>query len=332
VTSSTVVLGMTLYNQALHLPEALESLLAQSAPDFSLVLLDDGSTDGTEALARAYAARDGRLEYHRHPTRQGMIATWREVAERACAAHPAARYFAWVSDHDRWHPDWLARLRDALDAAPEAVLAYPLVQRLTPEGEPVARPPRRFDTAGVTDVRERWRRFCRNGAGAGDMVYGLVRVPALREAGFFRTVLRPDRLLVAELVLRGEIRQVDEVLWFRRNSVEASIARQRTTLLAGGTEPAWFRQPPWMQHAGQLRRHYDAAALARLGLEPAEWRRMRVLYQASWGWRHARKSETSHLLGRGLDRVILAWKLTKHYARHAVYRVLVAWHTARGRS
>jgi glycosyltransferase involved in cell wall biosynthesis len=323
---------MTLYNQARHLPEALESLVAQSDRDFRLVLLDDGSTDGTEALARSYAARDPRLEYHRHAARQGMIATWREVAERACGAHPTARYFAWVSDHDRWHPGWLARLRGALDAAPEAVLAYPLVQRLAPEGAPVDRPPRRFDTAGVADVRERWRRFCRNGAGAGDMVYGLVRIPALQAAGVFRPVLRPDRLLVAELVLRGEIRQVDEVLWFRRNAVEASVARQRTTLLLPGTEPAWFGQPPWMQHAAQLRRHYGAETLARLGLSPAAWRWMRVCYQAGWGWRHARKSEASHVLGRGLDRVILAWKLTKHYARHAVYRILVAWHAARGRS
>ena len=50
------------------------------------------------------------------PERQAMIATWREVVERGRAHCPTAEYFAWVSDHDRWHPRWLERLVAELDA------------------------------------------------------------------------------------------------------------------------------------------------------------------------------------------------------------------------
>jgi glycosyltransferase involved in cell wall biosynthesis len=46
---------MTLYNNATHLPEAIESLLAQTHSDFTLILLDDASADETESIARSYA-------------------------------------------------------------------------------------------------------------------------------------------------------------------------------------------------------------------------------------------------------------------------------------
>ena len=86
-----------------------------------------------------------------------------------------------------------------------------------------------------------------------------------------------------------------------------------------------------LQHARMLRREYDVDTLARLGLDAAEWRRMRFWYQATYGWRHARKSETSYVLGRGLDRVVYARKLIKHHYHHAVYRVLVTLHALRNR-
>src|SRR5688572_1934279 len=64
--SGGVVLGMTLYNNARHLPEAIESLLAQTHRDFTLILLDDASADETESVARGYAARDARIRYFKH--------------------------------------------------------------------------------------------------------------------------------------------------------------------------------------------------------------------------------------------------------------------------
>ena len=56
------------------------------------------------------------------------------------------------------------------------------------------------------------------------MVYGLMRMDALRDAGIFRSVLNPDRLLIGEMSLRGQIEQVQQPLWFRRQAAVASIA------------------------------------------------------------------------------------------------------------
>ena len=327
-----VVLGMTLHNNAAHLPGALDSLLAQTHTEFRLVMLDDGSSDDTERIARAYVARDARLSFARHPARQGMIATWREVVEIAARDWPSAELFAWVSDHDRWHPQWLERLVRELDTHPSAVLAYPITRRMSPDGADVDKGPRLFDTSGADDLMSRWRQYCHHGVGAGDMVYGLVRIAALQACGIFRPVLRPDRLLITELALHGHIRQVPEVLWFRRNATAASVARQRHTLMLPGTEPPWFNWPPWLQHTIVLRREYGPGGPQALAVSPWQWRGMLLRYQLTYGWRHFRKSETVHALNRGIDHGIRAWKLTKHYYRHAVYALLVGGRTAWGRT
>jgi hypothetical protein len=326
-----VVLGMTLYNNARHLPEAIDSLLAQHYSDFLLVLLDDASSDDTEAVARRYVERDPRVRYERHAERRAMIATWREVAERARALCPEADFFAWVSDHDRWHPRWLGRLVEELDATPSAVIAYPITRRMDVVGEELAKGPRHFDTVGCADLRARWARFCHDGIGSGDMVYGVMRFDALMAAGVFRTVLRPDRLLMAELALRGDFRQVPEVLWHRRDSGTASVDRQHATLVMSREQPPGFTQPPWLQHGAMLWREYVRAEPRPLPISTAAWTGMLLRYQLTYGWRHFRKTEASHAMGRGIDNLIWIKKITKHYYHRAVYETLVGGRAAWGR-
>jgi hypothetical protein len=327
-----VVLGMTLYNNARSLPDALESLLAQTHTDFVLVMLDDASSDETEAIARDYAARDARLRYFRHDTRRAMIATWREVVELSARECPSAEYFAWVSDHDRWHPRWLASLVAVLDGDPGTVLAYPITRRMAQTGEELEKGPRLFDTLGCTDLASRWKHFCANGVGAGDMVYGLMRIDALTRAGIFRTVLRPDRLLIAELTLQGGIHQVPEVLWFRRQSTGTSVERQRHTLVLPGDEPRGFSAPPWVQHTRALWANYAAATPPPLPLSRRDWTRMLARYQLTYGWRHLRKQETAHAAARAVRNVLWTQKMAKHYYRHAVYNTLVGSRAAWGKT
>jgi Glycosyl transferase family 2 len=326
--SPRVVLGMTLYNNARHLPDAAASLLAQSYRDFALVMLDDASSDQTSAVAQAFAADDERITYYRHDERVGMISTWREVVQIAIRHFPSAEYFAWVSDHDRWHRQWLARLVEALDANPSLVLAYPMTQRMEQDGTPVEKDLRVFQTVGLTDVRDRWREFCRRGVGSGDMVYGLMRVPALRAAGIFRDVLNPDRLLIAELTLQGPIAQVQEPLWVRRRSTVASITRQRTTLIAGPT-PAWFAWPPTLQHAYVVAREYARSSHPPVKIPAAMLAGMLVRYQASSLWRTYRKTHAAKHLDRTRERVAFAAKVSRKQARvlvaDALNGIAVTW-------
>jgi hypothetical protein len=82
-------------------------------------------------------------------------------------------------------------------------------------------------------------------------VYGLYRLDALEEAGPFRRVLAPDRLVLSELALRGELIQVDRVLWHRRAVGRTSKERQRVTLF-GGPPPWWTHLPANLTHGGVL--------------------------------------------------------------------------------
>jgi len=312
------ILGMTLYNNARHLREATDSILGQSHRDFVLLMLDDGSSSEVEGIARAYEQRDPRVRYFRHPQRRGMVPTWKEVVELARREYPQAEFFAWVSDHDRWESGWLARMIAALEADRGAVMAYPRTLRMDDNGVFIDKEPRVFDTSGVRDARERWRRFCWAGFGSGDMVYGLMRVSALEAAGIFRSVLNPDRLLIAELSRQGGIRQVDEPLWYRRQSGAASVTRQATSLFAGDT-PARFNWPPSLQHAVILRQQG-------LGLP------MIAEYVLASGWRSVRKTDTSKRIGRGVDRLHFVKKLVKKGFRHAVYYTLVGARTAIAKS
>ncbi len=326
-----VAIGMTLYNNARHLREAVDSLLAQTYSDFHLILLDDASTDETEVVAREYERRDSRVKYFRHASRCAMVATWRDVVAIAVRECPSAQYFAWASDHDRWHPEWLERLIAELDGDRDAVLAYPITRRMTQEGVDLDKGPRLFDTAECQDRRTRWTHMCHHGIGAGDMVYGLMRLDALTRAGVFRPVLRPDRLLVAELALYGRFRQVPEVLWFRRESIGTSVDRQRHSLLLAGEEPKWFGAPPWLQHAIVLWTEYARPTPRPLDISRAAWAGMLLRYQLTYGWRHFRKTKASHAIGRGIDNAIWVKKITKHHWHHAVYNTLVGARAAWGR-
>lgn len=59
-TAPLVSVILPVYNIAEHLPKCMASLLGQSYPNLELILVDDGSTDGSSALCDEYAAVDGR--------------------------------------------------------------------------------------------------------------------------------------------------------------------------------------------------------------------------------------------------------------------------------
>jgi glycosyltransferase involved in cell wall biosynthesis len=246
-----VVLGSLLFNHADHIREAIDSILDQTFSDFVLVLVDDVSSDSTPEIAREYASRDARVFYSRNAERLGLVGNSRHAFQIARQRYPEAEYFAWTSDHDLWHPHWLRQLVDALDANREVVLAYPLNRRIDPAGELLKRKPWVFDTFGVTS---RWARL-RTGIlrmRAGNMVYGLYRVDVLAQAGVYRRIVIPDRLLIAELSLYGQFRQVPEVLWFRRWYGRVfSLSRQRASFFPG-RRPLHSYCPWWIAHAVSL--------------------------------------------------------------------------------
>jgi glycosyltransferase involved in cell wall biosynthesis len=118
-TTVPVVSAITIfYNGARFLGEAIESVLAQTYDSWELLLVDDGSTDGSTELARGYAARHpDRIRYLEHPghRNRGMSAS-RNLGLR----QSQGALVSFLDSDDVWLPEKLARQRAILDAHPEA--------------------------------------------------------------------------------------------------------------------------------------------------------------------------------------------------------------------
>jgi len=102
------------YNHATYLRPALDSLIAQSASDWEAVVVDDGSTDESLAIAQAAAARDSRIRVVSQ-TNGGVAA-----ALNTAAAHARGSWFCWLSADDLFAPTALATFAHAISAHPGA--------------------------------------------------------------------------------------------------------------------------------------------------------------------------------------------------------------------
>ncbi len=109
---------MPAFNAAAFIRRALDSLQAQSLTDWELVLIDDGSTDGTHAAILPYL-EDRRVRYQRFGRNRGLGA-----ALNAALALARAPLIAYLPADDVSYRDHLAALAAALAARPDAVLAY----------------------------------------------------------------------------------------------------------------------------------------------------------------------------------------------------------------
>ena len=75
MTMPVVSVVFRAFNCERYIGQAIESVLAQTFQDFEIVVVDDASTDGTEAILQAYAQRDERIRVVRNETNQGPVRT-----------------------------------------------------------------------------------------------------------------------------------------------------------------------------------------------------------------------------------------------------------------
>ena len=104
------------------LEEAIQGVLTQTHPRWELLLVDDGSSDGSSAIARRYAEREpDRVRYLEHPGHRnlGMSAS-RNLGLR----HARGEYLALLDADDVWLPEKLERQVAILEAHPEVALLF----------------------------------------------------------------------------------------------------------------------------------------------------------------------------------------------------------------
>lgn len=118
-TPPLVSIAVPVYNTAAYLGQALDSLLAQSHGNWEGLLWDDGSSDGSGAIARAYAARDRRFRVMGDGINRGNPAT---LAAALSEAH--GEFLGVLDSDDLLEPDALAGLLAFMQAQPSLGMAY----------------------------------------------------------------------------------------------------------------------------------------------------------------------------------------------------------------
>lgn len=103
------------FNGAAYIAQAIESVLSQTLPPDEVLVIDDGSTDGTAELVRRYQPRVS----YRHQPNQGP------GAARSFGIHQSnGDLLAFLDSDDLWLPDKLRLQKDALDQDPDLDLVF----------------------------------------------------------------------------------------------------------------------------------------------------------------------------------------------------------------
>ena len=115
------------YNCERYLAEAIESVLNQTYQPIEVIVINDGSTDDTEAVAKRF---DSSIRYYAHPNK-GLGATRNRGVELA-----QGHFIAFLDADDLWVADKIERQMAYFDDGPDLDMAFGYVQQFyTPERE-----------------------------------------------------------------------------------------------------------------------------------------------------------------------------------------------------
>ena len=128
MSDSVISIVMPTYNAAKFIHQTIQSVLNQSLSDFEYLILDDGSSDRSLAIAREYELGDRRIQVFSHPN-QGVSATRNRGIKLA-----RGNLIAFLDADDIWFPDKLAAHVEHFQANPN--LAFSRVEFMTLNGEP----------------------------------------------------------------------------------------------------------------------------------------------------------------------------------------------------
>jgi len=264
---------MPVHNGEPYVGEAIGSILDQTLTDFELIIVENGSTDGSRETARAACRHDPRLRLIEHPAPLGIVG-----AANAGIAAARAPLVARQDQDDISHPARLQRQVAAFEEVPGAVAVGTLCEGIDAEGRRI-RP------------RDRWRLVGRRPLPPFPHGSVCLRRDAFERVGGYREGTRrwEDVDLFLRLVQLGPILVLPDALYrFRYH------ARSQTTSTPeqeyGGEALVWevveeFRRGADWTHllgpvssgeasgrvAARVRHHQDGLKLwSGVGLEPSD--------------------------------------------------------------
>ncbi len=105
------------FNYAQYLPEAIDSVLAQSYTDFELIVVDNCSTDNTMDIVNSYIEKDSRIKLHINETNIGMYRNYNQALLLAKGI-----YIKFLNADDKFHPKLLEEFVNIFQENPSVSL------------------------------------------------------------------------------------------------------------------------------------------------------------------------------------------------------------------
>lgn len=210
----SVSIGLPVYNGERYLRVAIDCILNQTFDDWELIICDNASTDGTEAICREYAAREPRVRYYRLEANIGAARNYCRVLELA-----RAPYFKWIAADDYVGPGFLERCKRILDADPDVVVCTTKADLIDQDGRLI----HHYDEAQqLSQTRASDRMIASRNIDSWCLaLYGLMRTEVLRRTAVMGNYVGSDSVLLAEMSLYGRFAEVPEYLLSRRFHPEA---------------------------------------------------------------------------------------------------------------
>lgn len=259
--SGRVAIGLPVYNGQNYLRDAIESILAQTYSDFRLIITDNCSTDGTQDICREYAAKDRRIEYHRHAENIGAAPNFNSAFHYA----GDCEYFKWAAHDDVMGKDFLKVCVQKLEADRSLSIAHTLSVRIDKDRKSVGTYDSEFPLNG-NKVRDRFYRIL--WVDHFTEIWGLMRSSYLKKTILYGSFIGSDRTLLAEMLLQGDIAYVPEYHFFRRDHAENYCNSKRSN----EDRLKWFdpKKKNSKMRNGPAKVWYYVAAIGRLPMPMAD--------------------------------------------------------------
>ncbi len=122
LSKELISIVVSVYNVEAYLPKCLESVTRQTYDNLDIIIIDDGSTDGSGALCDSFAAKDARARVF-HQENHGLWAVRNRGQQEALGD-----YLLFVDGDDYFHDDYVRLLYEAINKDghqyPMAVCGY----------------------------------------------------------------------------------------------------------------------------------------------------------------------------------------------------------------